>query len=141
MVLIIKHFSCCFALLLLIIVNFVLLGIRYFYIIVNFLQLYFEVQLSNIQIVWFFPSLILRFIKWDQGSIIFPITKSIPWHFILQGLVLFIYFLSWLLINWTIPGFMWGWQVFPLSLSNGSFPALCSFLTCMPSSVCGEMGC
>lgn len=141
MVLIIKHFSCCFALLLLIIVNFVLSGIRYFYIIVNFLQLYFEVQLSNIQIVWFFPSLILRFIKWDQGSIIFPITKSIPWHLILQGLVLFIYFFSWLVINWTIPGFMWVWRVFPLSLSNGSFPALCSFLTCMPSSVCGEMGC
>ena len=77
-----------------VIVNFTLLVIGYFYVLVSILELYFEMQLGNIETVWSFQGLLLRFVKWDQGSIIWehnfaPLLRQYPFEYSTLCLVYF----------------------------------------------------
>lgn len=51
------------------ILYFTLLGVGYICIPVNTLEFCFEMQLSCLEIVWSFPVLFLRYMKWDRSSV------------------------------------------------------------------------
>lgn len=121
--------------------GFCLVGYWIFYILINVIELYFGIHLSNIQTIWFFNGLFIRFITGDQVSKMWghnfaPLLKLYPGILFITGFCCFVLFF---ILAGGKMSHSWLWvslASFPSDCLSGPFPALGSFLTCMPSSGC-----